>query len=185
MQVKYFRYYPSLTSLFVLIYNCVVSGFLQEYIFDYVRIRFFVLRLDYVREQLYSHHCDFSFIIVTTTLSMLLLQQRIFNGVKITLFFVTFLVCHCEILCIMLQLHFSRFLKNLFLITLEIRCLLVRSNYLRKCHIITLRVEASFLGRQLFDSVYILIPWSALNMEIMLQSRFIFIHHRNEFFKTS
>ena len=118
-------------------------------------------------------------------LSMLLLQQHICNVIKITLFFGTFLVCHCDILCIIWQLHFSRFLENVFLITLEIRCLLVRSNYLRKYDTIALRVGASFLGRQLFDNVDILIPWFALNMEIMLQPRFIFVHHRNEFFKMS
>ena len=32
----------------------------------------------------------------------------------------------CHILCIMRQLHFSSFLKNLFLKTLEMRCLLVQ-----------------------------------------------------------
>ena len=39
----------SLASLFVLIYNNNI------YIFDLVRIRFFVVRLDYVRKQLYSN----------------------------------------------------------------------------------------------------------------------------------
>ena len=41
---------------------------------------------------------------------------------------------------IMWQLHFSRFLKNAFLIILEIRYLLVRSNYVRKYDTVTLRV---------------------------------------------
>ena len=61
---------------------------------------------------------------------MLLLHQRIFNGIKTTLFFGTFklrlkfplylryfLIGHIEILCIISQLHFSRFLKHVFLIT--------------------------------------------------------------------
>ena len=56
------------------------------------------------------------------------------------------MVCHCEILCIILQLHFSRFLKHVFLITLKMRRLMVRSNYVRKNDIITLRVRHSFLG---------------------------------------
>ena len=49
-----------------------------------------------------------------------------------------------------------------------------------------------FLARQLFDNVDILIMLNlgllcmfALNMEIMLQSCFIFVHHRGKFFKTS
>ena len=54
------------------------------------------------------------------------------------------MVFHCEILCIILQLHFSRFLKHIFLLTLKIRRLLVRSNYLRKSDTITLRVWSSF-----------------------------------------
>ena len=41
---------------------------------------------------------------------------------------------------IMWQLYFSRFLKNAFLIILEIRYLLVRSNYVRKYDTVTLRV---------------------------------------------
>ena len=69
--------------------------------------------------------------------------------------------------------------------TLEMPCLLVGSNYLRKYDTITLRVGSSFLAHQLFDNIDIWIPWFALNMEIMLQSRFIFVHHRNKFFKTS
>ena len=36
------------------------------------------------------------------------------------------MVCHCEILCIILKLHFSRFLKHVSLITLKIRRLLVQ-----------------------------------------------------------
>ena len=56
------------------------------------------------------------------------------------------MVCHCEILYITLQLHFSRFLKHLCLITLKIRRLMVRSNYLQKNRTITLRVLSSFLG---------------------------------------
>ena len=97
------------------------------------------------------------FYYVKTTLSMLLLQQHIFNGIKITLFLYVqiahktyfiiklFLVCHCEMFCIMLQLHFSRFLKHVYLITLEIRPLLVCSSYVRKYDTITLCVWSSFL----------------------------------------
>ena len=85
----------------------------------------------------------------------------------------------------MQQLHFSRFLKSVFLITLEIRRSLVRSNYVRKYDTTTLRVGSSYLARQVFDNVDILIPWFALNMDIMLQSRFIFVHHRQGLFKTS
>ena len=40
-----------------------------------------------------------------------------------------FLVFHCEILCIMWQLHFARFLKHVFLITLGIRRLLICTTY--------------------------------------------------------
>ena len=161
MKVKHFRYYPSLTSLFALIYNCVVSGSLQKNIFDYVRIRFFVVGRDYVREQLYSH-VSFFFIIVTFLLLLSQLRYQCFcynsTFVMVLKWLGNGLVCHCEILSIMWQLHFSRFLKNVFLITLEIRCLLVRSNYLRKYDTVTLRIGASFLGHQLFDNVDILMP---------------------------
>ena len=40
----------------------------------------------------------------------------------------------------MWQLHFNRLLKNTFLIILEIRYLLVRSNYAGKYDTVTLRV---------------------------------------------
>ena len=40
----------------------------------------------------------------------------------------------------MWQLYFPRFLKNKFLIILEIRYLLVRSNYVRKYDTVTVRV---------------------------------------------
>ena len=53
--------------------------------------------------------------------------------------------CHCEIFCIMWQLHFSKFLNQVFIITLEIRCYLVRSNYVRKYETITLGAGSSFL----------------------------------------
>ena len=91
---------------------------------------------------------------------MLLLQQLIFNGVKITLFFGTFkwhikvmlllrcfLDCHCDLLCIMWQLYFSRFLKHVFLITLDIRCLLVCSYYVWKYDTITLCIGVLVIAR--------------------------------------
>ena len=53
----------SLISLFVSIYNCVISGSLQWQNFDYVKIRLFVVRMDYVRKQLYSN-VSFFFAIV-------------------------------------------------------------------------------------------------------------------------
>ena len=98
------------------------------------------------------------FYYVKTTLSILFLQQHIFNGFKITLSFGTFklpmkvtlylrcfLVCQCGIPCIMWQLHFSRVLKDVFLTILERRCLLVRSSYVRKYDTITSGVGYSFL----------------------------------------
>ena len=47
------------------------------------------------------------------------------------------LLCHCEILCVTKQLRFSRFLKTVLLIILEIQYLLVCSNYVRKYDTIT------------------------------------------------
>ena len=107
------------------------------------------------------------FFYVKTTLSMLLFQQHSFNGIKITLFFGMFklrikvtlylsysLVCHFEILCNMWQLHFSRFLKHVFFLTLEILHLLVCSNYVRKYDTITLRVWSSFLGYSFVVRLY-------------------------------
>ena len=97
------------------------------------------------------------FCYVTTTLSLLLLQQQILNCLKVALFFGTFklhievrlwlryfLSCHCEMLCIMWQLHFSRSLKNIFLITLEIRYLPGRFNYVQKYDTVSLCVGSSF-----------------------------------------
>ena len=88
---------------------------------------------------------------------MLLLQQQILNCLKVALFFGTFklhievrlwlryfLSCHCEMLCIMWQLHFSRSLKNVFLITLEIRYLPGRFNYVQKYDTVSLCVVSSF-----------------------------------------
>ena len=54
------------------------------------------------------------------------------------------MVCHCEIPCIIRQLHFSWFLKSVFLKTLEMLCLLESSNYERKYDTITLRIWFSF-----------------------------------------
>ena len=48
---------------------------------------------------------------------------------------------------VMWQLHILRFLKNTFLIILEIRYLLVRANCVRKYATTTLLVASSFLLR--------------------------------------
>ena len=45
-----------------------------------------------------------------------------------------------------LRIKVSRFLENVFLITLEMHCLLVRSNYVRKLDTINLRAGSLFLG---------------------------------------
>ena len=123
----------------------------------YVKIRFSVASLDYVRKQLYSHFLSFwsfwrFFYYVTTTLSMLLLQQHIFDNVL----FWYVQVSHKSYVIITLFLGlplwytyvtttFFQVPKKRILITLEIRCLLVRSNYVRKYDTITLRVGSSFL----------------------------------------
>ena len=59
----------SLTSLFVLIYNYVASCSLQKHIFDYVRVSFFAVCLDFVCKQLcttvtfhFSSSLDISFV---------------------------------------------------------------------------------------------------------------------------
>ena len=75
--------------------QCVISGSLQENIFDYVRIRFFwYVWITCANKFKVTFHFSSSlwrfFYYVTTTLSMLLLQQHIFNGIKITFFFGTF-----------------------------------------------------------------------------------------------
>ena len=80
------------------------------------------------------------------------------------------MVCRCEIFCIMWQLHFSRFLESVFWITLEMRCLLVRSNYLRKLGTITLRGGSSFLG-------YIFVVRLHNIIATTLQLRFVFVCH--------
>ena len=78
------------------------------------------------------------------------------------------MVFHCEILCIIWQRHFSRFLKNVFLIILEIRCLFVRSKYLRKYHKITLCIGFSFLD-------WFICGTFAKCIEITLQLLFVFV----------
>ena len=96
------------------------------------------------------------FCYVKSTLSALLLQQHIFNGIKITLLF------GADKSCLMIKLFFGlslwdtlyyvkatffRFLIfqiHVFLITLEIRHLLVCSYYEWKYDTITLRVWSSF-----------------------------------------
>ena len=54
----------------------------------------------------------------------------------LTLFFDTF----------KLRIKVSRFLENVFLITLEMHCLLVRCNHVRKLDKISLRAGSLFLG---------------------------------------
>ena len=68
---------PCLTSPFVLIYNCVVSGSPQQHIFNYFRIRFFVVCLDCVHKQLYTAIAFHFFIIVTFLL--LCHNNNVFN----------------------------------------------------------------------------------------------------------
>ena len=97
-----------------------------------------------------------------------------------TLYLRCFLVCHCEILFIMSQLHFSRFLKNVFLIALEILCLLVRSNYARKYDTI-LRVGSSFWITFLW---YICITcWNKVTVRLSLWRTFIASKLRYLFFQ--
>ena len=111
-------------------------------------------RLDYVPKQLDSLISFLSlyyfFYCVTTTLSMLLLQQHLFNSVKIKLVFGTFklckslryviirliLVCCCEIFLLYGNYIFLGFL--IFLIILEISYLLVRSNYVNMIQVLCL-----------------------------------------------
>ena len=120
-----------------------------------------MVRLDYMHKQLYSHMSFSSlqhfFYYVSTTLSMLLLREHVFNIVKITVVFGSSSYAKMYVIIrlflglslwdtfIMWQLYFSRFLKSIFLIILEICYLLVRFNYVRKYDTNTLRVGSSFL----------------------------------------
>ena len=69
-----------------------------------------------------SHNCVIYAFVTTTQLTLFFGTFRL--RIKVTLYLRCFLVSHCDILCIMWQLHFSRLLKHIFLITLEMRCLL-------------------------------------------------------------
>ena len=69
-----------------------------------------------------SHNCVIYAFVTTTQLTLFFGTFRL--RIKVTLYLRFFLVSHCDILCIMWQLHFSRLLKHIFLITLEMRCLL-------------------------------------------------------------
>ena len=87
------------------------------------------------------------------------------------------MVCHYEILCIMWQLHFSSFLENVFPITLEIYCLLLRSNYVPKYYTITWRVTPLFL-----DNFFVVIGTTYwYNVTLIYRFHFllwrIFMHH--------
>ena len=64
---------------------------------------------------------------------------------KITLFFGKFLGLSLWDILYYVTTTFSRFLKDVFWIILEIRYLLLRSNYVHKYDLITLRVRFSFL----------------------------------------
>ena len=63
---------------------------------------------------------------------------------KITLFFGKFLGLSLWDILYYVTTTFSRFLKDVFWIILEIRYLLLRSNYVHKYDLITLRVRFSF-----------------------------------------
>ena len=89
------------------------------------------------------------------------------------------MVFHCEILCIMWQLRFSMFLKSVFSIALEIRCLLVRSYYVRKYDTVTLRVGSSFLDsffvvrlHKVLKIIFRLLLWRTF---ITLELRYLFV----------
>ena len=128
--------------------------------FDYVRIRFFVVCLDYVRKHLYTtvtFHFSSSlwhyFCYVTTkfqcfcynnTFNVVFWYAQVTHNSYVinTLFFGLSL---WDTLCYVTTI-FCQVPKNVFLTTLEMRCLLVRSNYVRKLDTITLRVGSSFLG---------------------------------------
>ena len=80
----------------------------------------------------------------------------------------------------MWQIYFSRFLKSVFLITLEIRCLMVRSNYVRKYDTTTLRVGSSFswhLSRTNWNNVTATFCFglSLWHTFIMSQVRYLFV----------
>ena len=64
-------------------------------------------------------------------LSMLLLQEHIFNSVKVIVLFGTFKLCitWSVISVIMWQLHFFSFLKHVFSIILEVCYLYVLTTY--------------------------------------------------------
>ena len=77
----------------------------------------------------------------------------------------------------MWQLHFFRFLKNVFLIILEMRCLLVPSKYERKYYTIILACWVLICGL-VFCGTFV---W---HIEITLQLRFVFVCHC-DIFQTS
>ena len=128
-------------------------------------------------------HCNISFII-----SQLHYQCFFYNNIFLIAFLVgmhksyvifrLFLGLLLWDTFIMWQLYFPRFLKNKFLIILEIRYLLVRSNYVRKYVTITLRVGSSFLD-------YFFCITFAKRIEITLQLRFAFVKHFDIFSVTS
>ena len=124
---------PSLISIFVLIYNCVV----QQHSFGYVRTRLFVVCLGYMGKQLYT----------TATFHFSLPLQHFFCLLQLRY------RCFCysntfNVIFWYIQVTHKSFQvpRKPTLITLEINCLLIRSNYVRKLDTISLRAVSLFLG---------------------------------------
>ena len=115
--------------------------FLRVLFLHYSHVSFFFVSVTFL---LLCHNYVINAFITTTHLTLFFGTFKLHR--KVTLQLRCFLICHCAILRIMWQLHFYRFLKNIFLITLKMRFLLVRSNFVRKSGTITLRVGSSFLG---------------------------------------
>ena len=113
--------------------------------------------LDYVGKQLYTtvtFHFPSSlwhfFCYVPTTLSMLLLQQRIqryfLMRIKVNVIITLFLGLSLWDTLYYVTTTFFQVPRKRILNNTEMSCLLVRSNHVRKLDTITLRTGSSFLG---------------------------------------
>lgn len=128
----------------MLIYNYVNLGFIQYYIFDNGRLTFFVVLLHYVQKWLHNHVSLFYVVFIMPQLcQQCFCYNNTFSNFRIKLVFDTFKLCTKTIIITLvtglslwdilyyITIRYSRFLKILFTIKLEIRYLQVRCNYVR------------------------------------------------------
>ena len=127
-----------------MIYNYVILGFIQYHIFDNGKLTFFAVLLHYVQKWLHNHVSLFYVVFIMSQLcQQCFCYNNTFSNFRIKLVFDTFKLCTKTIIITLvtgsslwdisyyITIRYSRFLKILFTIKLEISYLQVRCNYVR------------------------------------------------------